>query len=53
VQRTIQPGSRGIAILTSRYQAATSGDIAGWKRLSVILKSVEIAEVLVICSYDL
>jgi hypothetical protein len=35
VQRGLEPGSRGIAIVRSRYQATTSEDTAGWKRLSV------------------
>jgi hypothetical protein len=33
-------------IVRSRYQATTSEHTAGWKRLSVILKSVKIAIVL-------
>jgi hypothetical protein len=39
VQRGLEAGSRGIAIVRSRYQTntRTSEDTAGWKRLSVIL----------------
>jgi hypothetical protein len=33
VQRGLEPGRRGLAIVRSRYQAATSEDIAGWKAL--------------------
>jgi hypothetical protein len=33
VQRGLEPGSRGLAIVRSLYQATTSEDTAGWKRL--------------------
>jgi hypothetical protein len=42
VQGGLERGSRGLGIVRSRYQT-TSEDTAGWKRLSVILYSVEIA----------
>jgi hypothetical protein len=32
VQRGLEPGSRGLAVIRSRYQATTSEDTAGWKR---------------------
>jgi hypothetical protein len=34
IQRGLEHGSRGIAIVRSRYQATASEDTAGWKRLS-------------------
>jgi hypothetical protein len=34
-QIVLEPGSRGIAIARSRYQATTSEDTADWKSLSV------------------
>jgi hypothetical protein len=34
VQRGLEPGSRGIAIVRTRYQAIASEDTASWKRLS-------------------
>jgi hypothetical protein len=37
VQSGLEPGSRGIAIVISRYRATTSEDITGWKSLSMIL----------------
>jgi hypothetical protein len=37
VQRGLEPRSRGLAIVRSRYQATTSEDTAGWKTVSVIL----------------
>jgi hypothetical protein len=37
IQRGLDPGSRGLAIVRSRYQANTSEDTAGWKRFSAIL----------------
>jgi hypothetical protein len=37
VQRGLEPGSRGIAIVRSRYQATTSEDTVGWRRLDVKL----------------
>jgi hypothetical protein len=43
VQRGLGPGSRGITIVRSRYQATTREDIAGWKRLSVICKVWKLA----------
>jgi hypothetical protein len=46
VQRGLETGSKGQAIVRSRYQATTSEDTEGWKRLGVILLSVEIAIVL-------
>jgi hypothetical protein len=39
VQRGLEPGSRGIAIVRSRYQETSSEDTEGWKRLSVIFKA--------------
>jgi hypothetical protein len=45
VHRRLEAGSRGRAIVRSRYQATTSEHTAGWKYLSV--------SVMVICSYDL
>jgi hypothetical protein len=30
----LEPGSKGKVIVRSRYQATTSEDTAGWKRLS-------------------
>jgi hypothetical protein len=56
VQRELEPRSRGLAIVRSRYQATISEDTAGWKILSLILQNVEIAVVLhgiVICSYNM
>jgi hypothetical protein len=47
IQGGLQPGGRGIAIVKSRYQATTSEDTVGWKRLSVCssdLYSVEISD---------
>jgi hypothetical protein len=44
VQRGLEPGSRGIAIVRSWYQETSSEDIAGWERLN--------DSVTVICSYD-
>jgi hypothetical protein len=35
IQRRLEPGNRGIAIVRSRYQAATNEDTAGWKGLSL------------------
>jgi hypothetical protein len=35
IQRGLEPGSRRIATVRSRYQATTSEDTAGWERLSV------------------
>jgi hypothetical protein len=35
IQRGLEPGSRGITIVKSRYQATTSEDTEGWKRLGV------------------
>jgi hypothetical protein len=35
IQRGLELGSRGIAIVRRRYQAITSENTAGWKRLSV------------------
>jgi hypothetical protein len=56
VQRGLEPGSRGIAIVRSRYQATTSKDTASWKRLSVWpsdLQSVEINDGTIInCIYE-
>jgi hypothetical protein len=37
VQRGFESGSRGIAIVRSRYQETSSEDAAGWERLGVIL----------------
>jgi hypothetical protein len=37
VQRGLEPGSRGIAIVRSRFQGTADEDNPGWKRLSVIL----------------
>jgi hypothetical protein len=31
IQKGLEPGSRGIAIVRSRYQATTGEDNAGWK----------------------
>jgi hypothetical protein len=36
VQRGLEPGSRGITIVRSRYQATTNEDIAGWKIFSAL-----------------
>jgi hypothetical protein len=35
IQRGLEPGSRGRAIVRSSYQATTSEETAGWKKLSV------------------
>jgi hypothetical protein len=35
--RGLEPESRGIAIVRSRYEATSSEDTVGWKRLNVIL----------------
>jgi hypothetical protein len=35
VQRGLEPGSRGIASVRSRYQGKAGEETAGWKRLSV------------------
>jgi hypothetical protein len=37
VQRGLEPGSRGLAIVRSHYWATTSKDTVGLKRLSMIL----------------
>jgi hypothetical protein len=37
VHRGLEPVSRGIAIVRSRYQTTTSEAAADWRRLSVIL----------------
>jgi hypothetical protein len=37
VQRGLEPGRRGIAIVRSRYQATTSQDTVGWRTLDVKL----------------
>jgi hypothetical protein len=34
-RRGLEPRSKGIAIVRSRYQATTSEDTAGWRKLSV------------------
>jgi hypothetical protein len=34
LEERLEPGSRGIIIVRSRYQATTSEDTAGWKRLN-------------------
>jgi hypothetical protein len=56
VQGGLEPGSRGTAIVRSRYQATTSEDIAGWERHSVccndFIKCGDSSSVIVICSYD-
>jgi hypothetical protein len=47
IQKGLESGSRGLAIVRSRYQATASKDIAGWKRLNVCssdLRSVEISD---------
>jgi hypothetical protein len=46
VQRGLEPRNRKLAIVRGRYQTTTSEDTASWKRLSMILWSVEIAIVL-------
>jgi hypothetical protein len=35
IRRGLETGNRGMAIVRNRYQATTSEDIAGWKRLRV------------------
>jgi hypothetical protein len=56
IQSGLEHGSRGIAIVRSRYQANTIEDTAGWKRLGVCesdLWSVEIRDGAVIkCNYE-
>jgi hypothetical protein len=37
VQRGLGLGSRGIALVTSRYQVSNSEETAGWKRFRVTL----------------
>jgi hypothetical protein len=37
-----EPGSRGIAIVISCYEATTSEDTTGWKILSVIFQSADV-----------
>jgi hypothetical protein len=37
IQRGLEPSSTGIATASSCYQATTSEDITGWKRISVNL----------------
>jgi hypothetical protein len=37
VQRGLEPGTRRIVIVRSRYQATTSADIVIWETLCVIL----------------
>jgi hypothetical protein len=47
IPKELEPGSRGIVTVRSRYQATTSEDTAGWKRLGVCssnLKNVEISD---------
>jgi hypothetical protein len=36
IHRVLEPGSRGLATVRSRYQAATGEDTAGWKRCKVL-----------------
>jgi hypothetical protein len=36
IQREFEQGSRGLAIVRSRFQAITSKDTAGWKKIRVI-----------------
>jgi hypothetical protein len=56
VQRGLKHGSREIAIVRSRYQATTSEDTAGWKRLSVCDSDLYIVEVIdgavIKCNYQ-
>jgi hypothetical protein len=40
VQRGLEPGSRGVTIVRSHYQATTSEDTAVWKRQRDFVKSV-------------
>jgi hypothetical protein len=40
LHRGLEPGSIRLAIVRNRYQATATEDIAGWKRLSIILQSV-------------
>jgi hypothetical protein len=35
VQKGLEPGGRGIALVRSRYEEKSSEVIAGWKRLGV------------------
>jgi hypothetical protein len=39
VQRGLELGSRGVAIVRSCYQETSSEDSAGWERFSVICKA--------------
>jgi hypothetical protein len=36
IRRGLEPGSREIAIVRSRYQATTSEETAGWKRCDFV-----------------
>jgi hypothetical protein len=53
VQTGLEPGSRGIAIVRSRYQATTSEDTVAWKRQRDFAKCVNCDSGIVICSYNL
>jgi hypothetical protein len=51
VQRWLEPGSRGISTVRSRYQALTSEDTAGWKKTwGEFVKCGNSDSVMVICS---
>jgi hypothetical protein len=53
VQRGLQPGSGGIAIVRNRYLAITSEDTVGSKDLACDLRSVEMGDGAIInCSYE-
>jgi hypothetical protein len=45
VQRGLEHGSIGIAIVRDRCQAATNEDTAGWKGLSVCCRDLQIGEI--------
>jgi hypothetical protein len=50
VQRGLEPGSRGIAIVRSRYRETYGEDTEDWERF---VKCGNSDSVTVICSYDL
>jgi hypothetical protein len=53
VQRGLEPGSRGIATVRTRYQATTSEDTGGWKGQRDFVKCGNSDSVIIICSFDL
>jgi hypothetical protein len=42
IRRRLKPGSRGIAIVRSRYQATTNEGAAGWKNLACAVANCKV-----------